>query len=119
MKQKEQAEVLVESPSDLDPECLKLYAVLNQFEGINTISSCCGHGKDEYQFFFQADSFDAIAQLSYAIDVCHSGVAGWRIKAWTDCAAQLSFILEGPADPSAGDELAVAIGEGGLLGGRK
>jgi len=96
-------------PDKLDPECERLFRVLNQFPGISTTCSCCGHNKDEFQFWFVASSFDDLAQLSYAIDQCHSGIVGWTIEVSTDCAATLSFLLSGPSDPAAGDELAEVL----------
>jgi hypothetical protein len=63
----------------------------------------------EFQFRFEAASLEDLSALSYAIDECHSGIPGWKIIVNTDCAASLSFRLEGPVDPQAGDELAGAI----------
>jgi hypothetical protein len=55
-------------PSDLDPECVELVEAMNNFDGIRTTCSCCGHGKTPFRIFFLADSLDALRPLLYAVD---------------------------------------------------
>ena len=38
----------------MDNECIKLCEALNKLEGIETVESCCGHGKGDYHIWFNA-----------------------------------------------------------------
>ncbi len=84
-------------PDDLDPECRELCEALNLLPGITTFSSCCGHGRFPYRIWFLAESLEALPAVCWCADGCHSGQAGWRVIASTDCGMKpVDFILEGP-----------------------
>lgn len=84
-------------PADIDPECRLLCEAMNRLPGIQTTSSCCGHGEHPYWIFFDAESLEALPGLLYWFDVCHCGFAGWRVIVKTDCAmSPVSFYVEGP-----------------------
>ena len=36
----------------MDKECINLCDAINSIEGLMTIESCCGHGKDNFQIYF-------------------------------------------------------------------
>ena len=94
-------------PTDLDPEVLSLCQAMNAFSGIFTTSSCCGHGREPFGVYFMAESLDALPELLYWFDACHSGQYGWSVRAYTDCSADhVSFVAEGPCG---GYEAAEAI----------
>lgn len=69
----------------IDKECRILCEALNKIKGINTIESCCGHGKKEYNIWFRADNLDCLPDLLYWFDSCHCGYYGWTVIARTDC----------------------------------
>lgn len=81
----------------MDLECIKICDALNTIRGIETINSCCGHGKHGFWIYFLATSFKALAKVCYYADTCHSGLTGWHVIAYTDCGcAPNRFLLEGP-----------------------
>ena len=41
-------------PDDIDVECYYLCRALNSLPGLDTIESCCGHGKEKYRIWFRA-----------------------------------------------------------------
>jgi len=40
----------------MDPACIDLCTALNELIGIETIGSCCGHGKSPYLIWFNMDA---------------------------------------------------------------
>ena len=86
------------APAGLDPEVLSLCMAMNAFPGITTTSSCCGHGREPFGIYFQPESLDDLPALLYWFDGCHTGQYGWRVRVFTDCAADhATFEVEGPA----------------------
>lgn len=84
-------------PDDMDSECLKLCEALNLLPGILTTNSCCGHGERPYRIFFHAEDLDALPELCYWFDNCHSGESGWQVTVYTDCGmSPARFLIEGP-----------------------
>jgi hypothetical protein len=69
----------------LDSEVVELVNALNTFPGVETTSSCCGHGNDVFNIWFAVDDLDDLPEMLYHIDVCHSGVGGWSVEVTTDC----------------------------------
>lgn len=85
-------------PDDIDPEVVPLCTAMIALPGIVTTSSCCGHGKDSFRIWFAPASLDALPDLLYWFDQCHSGCSGWRVTTYTDCGmSPATFMLEGPA----------------------
>lgn len=81
----------------LDYQCRALVAAMNEFPGIRTTESCCGHGERPFRVWFVADDLDALPALVYWTDPRHTGCYGWRVIALSDCARlPLKFRLEGP-----------------------
>jgi hypothetical protein len=95
----------------MDIECIKICNALNKIRGIQTINSCCGHGKHGFWIFFTTKSFIALSKVCYFADKCHSGVSNWQVIAYTDCSMTPNrFLLEGPTDDYAGaDKIADTI----------
>ncbi len=100
-------------PEAIDAEIVDLCAALNLLPGIETISSCCGHGKDPIDIWFRAEGLEALPPLLYWFMTCHSGEVGWTVQARTDCGkAPVVFMVEGPAGAyEAGREIAKCIKE--------
>ncbi len=71
----------------LDPEVVELIEAMNKFPGVETISSCCGHGKDVFNIWFVVEDLEDLPELLYCVDVCHNGVYGWSVEVTTDCGA--------------------------------
>jgi hypothetical protein len=102
-------------PPDLDKECLALCVALNKVPGVQTIGSCCGHGRRPYRIFFVVSRLDALALIAYEArhatrDDCHHD--DWRVFAYTDCDpfAPIRFRLEGPpGDYSGAERMAASV----------
>lgn len=85
-----------QSPDSMDTECVALCRAINKIEGIQTIESCCGHGEHPYRVFFKADSLADLPFICFWLDRCHTGIAGWQVTVYTDCAMQpVTFLVEG------------------------
>jgi len=100
----------------IDPEVITLCAAMNDAPGIRTVESCCGHGREPFRIYFDAESLDALVPVAYAADGCHSGCYGWQIVAITDCGmSPISFKLEGSkmwaASYREADKIAVTLRE--------
>jgi hypothetical protein len=81
----------------MDIECNALCDAINLIQGIYTISSCCGHGKDKYRIWLEAESLAVLPNLLYWFDSCHCGFYQWRVIARTDCGkGPAIFMIEGP-----------------------
>jgi hypothetical protein len=88
----------------MDAECVALCDALNHLDGIRTTESCCGHGERPYWICFVADSLEALPQLLYWFDQCHT-FPGWCVVAQTDCAmSPATFRIEGPSGGSGYDQ---------------
>ncbi len=82
----------------IDNECLRLCEALNKLPGIETYSSCCGHGRETFYVAFHATSVDSLRLLSTVLGKMAIGVlSAWRIALvppkYPD---RCLFILEGP-----------------------
>lgn len=58
-----------EWPADIDPELVPLLDAMNAVPGIETISSCCGHGGQPVRIFFRAHRPDGLFFLARCADV--------------------------------------------------
>ena len=85
----------------MDPECVALCNALNALPGIQTFESCCGHGEHPFWIFFFSAKKQDLEPVLKALD--HR----WQVLvSHVDCPYRVVFLLEGPIDPKAGDELA-------------
>ena|SRR5271157_6467168 len=55
-----------EVPNNIDPECRELCIALNKVPGIHTTESCCGHNKDHYMIWLEADNVAALNKFLWA-----------------------------------------------------
>jgi len=84
----------------MDRECVALCTALNALPGIATFESCCGHSENPFRVFFFATTVAVLELLLRALD--HQ----WHVRAsHVDCPYRVVFLLEGPTNPKAGDEL--------------
>jgi len=82
--------------SRIDAECVKLCVAINLMPGIETVESCCGHGKGPFHIWFITDNLEDLPPLLYWFDGCHCGFYGWQVIVTTDCAmSPVSFLIEG------------------------
>ena len=87
----------IKETEQIDPECIELCSAMNQFPGIETIESCCGHGKRSYKIWFIAQRLRNLPKLIYYFDGCHCGFYDWKVFVKTDCSmAPVHFLIEGP-----------------------
>lgn len=90
----------------MDPECVALCDVLNTLPGIRTFESCCGHGEDPFRVFFWADGM--VSLLLPIVRAISS--SGWKLECcWCNGPDMVCFVLVGPKDPGAGNELVESI----------
>lgn len=98
------------APEDMDPECLDLCRALNRAPGIETIESCCGHGRSPYHIWFKAKNMKSLPLVLWAFDLCHCGIPGWYVLAKTDCAmSPVVFMVEGPLGDYKGSRKIAAL----------
>lgn len=85
-------------PEGLDPEVLALCKAINEcVDGVITVESCCGHGNEPYRIWLHAETLGDLPPLLYWLDRCHTGLDGWQMIAYTDCAADhVTLMLQGP-----------------------
>lgn len=89
-------------PPGMDEGCQELCTAINAIPGIITTESCEGHGQTPYLIFFRAQHLQVLPPLLYWFDSCHTGVRGWRVYVYTDCACSPTrFVIEGPVGPGA------------------
>lgn len=55
-------------PDDVDLECVALCEALNLWLGIQTVESCCGHGKRNFHIWFRAESLSDLPDVLYWFD---------------------------------------------------
>lgn len=82
----------------MDPECIPLCDALNECPGIETTSSCCGHGKEPFRIWFDVKDLDALRPL---LSVLYPGLHwDWRVTVDLSDAAisnKFYFCLEAKA----------------------
>jgi len=81
----------------MDKECISLCKAINSISGLQTTESCCGHGDTPFRVWFTTEDLDALPDLLYWLNYCHSGCSGWQVTVTTDCVkSPVSFCIEGP-----------------------
>ena len=63
--------------SDIDEEIVELCKALNDIDGIKTVESCCGHGKDKCFIWFIADDINILNRLCFH---CFNHENLWKIE---------------------------------------
>lgn len=80
----------------MDVECLALCDAINKLPGLQTIESCCGHGKESFNIWFVAEDLKYLPALLYWFDGCHCGFYEWLVLVNTDCAmSPIHFNIKG------------------------
>lgn len=87
-------------PFDMDTECIDLCVALNSLPGIETVNSCCGHGKQPYWIWFDVDysqrgllTLSRLTSINYYPRISRK----WKIFVdHRDTFPQLTYRLEGP-----------------------
>lgn len=83
------------SVNKIDKECVPLINAMNQCRGIDTIESCCGHGKSTFRIYFKPKRLVDLPFLLFYFDGCHTGEYGWVCRVRTDCAmSPVHFVVE-------------------------
>ena len=82
----------VHLPADVDSECRALCEAMNALPGIETVESCCGHGKEPFRIWFIVRSLKYLPRLVYYTVPCHVGFL-WRCRVTTDCGMSPVFFL--------------------------
>jgi len=77
------------APNGMDPECTELCKAINDLlPGLQTVESCCGHGKLPFRIWFTVSTIKALREelpiLLYWCDSCHIGF-DWPCFVETDC----------------------------------
>ena len=105
-----------------DPEVVELCKAINSIQGLETTSSCCGHGDTPFHIWFRVSYVKALYPITRCIDTRYGGaptlpddpyMGGWG-RAWrcmavdTDTAVEgqpgsggVKFLLEGPTGETA------------------
>ena len=84
----------VHLPADVDSECRALCEAMNALPGIETVESCCGHGKEPFRIWFIVRSLKYLPRLVYYIVPCHVGFL-WKCFVTTDCGmSPVHFCME-------------------------
>jgi hypothetical protein len=75
----------------MDPECIPICDALNLLPGIETISSCCGHGFQPFRIYFVAEVLGDLKPILTVIDESET----WRLRcSMTTGNMEIYFILE-------------------------
>jgi len=51
---------------EFDKEVVELCKAMNKIPGIQTIDSCCGHGKDYFRIFFTVEDIETLNHFMWA-----------------------------------------------------
>lgn len=86
----------------MDEHCVALCDAMNSFPGVRTLSSCQGHGKQQFTIDFRVDSLENLPAILYWFDACHSGKRYWNVGVHTDCGMDPAvFTVYGPVGEQA------------------
>lgn len=61
----------------MDKECVRLCDAINKIPGLKTCWSCCGHGKEKFQVWFEVESVKNLPILLYFLDPQNSMLNYW------------------------------------------
>lgn len=65
----------------MDPECVQLCDAVNSIAGLETVSSCCGHGKTPFRIFFylrDKTKINNLSVISRVMDRRYGGPVNWE-----------------------------------------
>lgn len=97
-------------PNDVDPECEALCAALNQYPGVRTTESCCGHGEDPFGVWFILDHPVVLPAVVHWFGHRACGVWGWSVEVQAHSVmGPLIFRIRGPVGDYAGANMIAQI----------
>ena len=86
----------------MDKECIALCDILNSDPGISTAESCCGHGKQPFRIWFEAETVESLCALAMGCNCNYCNHIGWRIEVnHSESPNRALFMLEGPVGEEA------------------
>lgn len=79
-------------PTDMDVECIDICTALNELPGIETVESCCGHGKRPFRIFFRASALESLHPVLRCV-----ASSAWSVEAfWSNGQPTAMIMLKGP-----------------------
>jgi len=65
----------------MDKECIALCDAINRIPGLDTVESCCGHGKKSFRVFLHADDVLALYWLARSLSRSYGPphLFGWEL----------------------------------------
>lgn len=91
-----------EFPADMDPECVPLCSAINHLPGVETVESCCGHGRGPFRVWVKTRMQYDLAPLLF--HMLYSGPA-WHARVQTDGTMMpVTFQIRGPVMGEEGEE---------------
>jgi hypothetical protein len=75
----------MEYDDQMDQECIDLCNAINEIPGLETVSSCCGHGKHDMWIWLKAATPRDLYLLSRCIDKRYCGyLCHWTLEVSSD-----------------------------------
>jgi hypothetical protein len=64
----------------MDPECIEICDALNEIPGIETMESCCGHGKFRFSVWFKASDLSPLFIIGRITSRNYMPVPQWKCR---------------------------------------
>lgn len=64
----------MEYPNDIDQQCIYLCNALNSIPHVSTVESCCGHGKESFDIWFNCYKNRQLLPIARSISRNYSGI---------------------------------------------
>lgn len=77
-----------------DKEVVSLCNAINSIPGLETSESCCGHGKEAFEIWFNANDLKALIVLARAFDRRYGGLTNWHCYLHMNDIAPVTFRIE-------------------------
>lgn len=78
----------------MDEPCATLCVALNRVKGIETASSCCGHGEEPFSIWLKAAAIRSLHLISRAIDTRYGAPGGWRLEVQSTDLEELPILFQ-------------------------
>jgi hypothetical protein len=84
-------------PGEIDAECLSLVQAMNSVPGVETVESCCGHGRRPFRIWFCISNLEHLSVICSYVSPWHTKFKGWKVEVRAgDFLSPVVFCLEGP-----------------------